>query len=431
MRIDWRSIYDSLLHVHFRGVPWEDWVTEGGSAVLSSQLAKFHASSLLSLVRFRQSMLQHISPWLYSGQHAYTAYTVQGTLCCMQHCGMQHAACGMQARAAPERLRRPGLFAQVRWARRFFAPTATAEIMAELRPRFCPHELSLFKAVGLLVWFLPDGTEAALELVPEFFGIMSWVTNCTDWHVLWVRLLSRLARHADPVRASQVFMPHVNAIFSCLLSTFSVPSSKNGVHQPIMLMWPGDCSRFLDGSSGVSTIVKKIARLIVFSFGDMHAECFRQLRRTLEYIRPFFHSSSEGSWTTPLATLIGFLPLNYCKRVGMESGAAPTVRKQWDAAHHLTDAQQLAFVALFEPIVAVCAAAKNSSMVSNAASATKHLAWLHADAVLPGCIDRSLLNIEQVTAGRSTHTLAFVALQRLERPFKPHRCDAALWGGRL
>jgi hypothetical protein len=48
--IDWRSIYDSLLNTHFRGVPWETWVSEGGSAVLSSHLAKFHASSLLSLV---------------------------------------------------------------------------------------------------------------------------------------------------------------------------------------------------------------------------------------------------------------------------------------------------------------------------------------------------------------------------------------------
>ena len=41
----------------------------------------------------------------------------------------------------------------VRRARDFFAPSAASELMDELRMYMCPHELSLFRAVGFLVWY--------------------------------------------------------------------------------------------------------------------------------------------------------------------------------------------------------------------------------------------------------------------------------------
>ena len=97
--------------------------------------------------------------------------------------------------------------------------------------------------------------------------------------------------------------------------TLHLLSGKQGVQQPILLRWPGDCARFLEGTSGAQTVLKKMTRFIAYSFGAQREAVLPQLARTLQYVRPFAHASSEGHWTGLLATFLNHLCLNHCKRI--------------------------------------------------------------------------------------------------------------------
>ena len=85
--IAWRPIYDAILRVSLRGASWTDFAIRGGDMMLGAEAAAGHLKAMAALARR---------------------------------------------------------------ARNFFSLSAAGEIMDELRPLLCHHEMSFYKAAGLI-----------------------------------------------------------------------------------------------------------------------------------------------------------------------------------------------------------------------------------------------------------------------------------------
>ena len=116
-----------------------------------------------------------------------------------------------------------------RHARRYFVPGANAEILAELRPFCCPHDMSLMRAQALLCLLLPRGSPDAADVVDEIFAMWSWIVSYTDWDLHWMQLLSSLCRHTYRLQHS-LWDGYLTSVFSHVLHCLDLPVGPSAIH---------------------------------------------------------------------------------------------------------------------------------------------------------------------------------------------------------
>ena len=335
--IAWRPIYEAILRVSLRGADWAGFAIRGGDQLLGSEAAKNHLKAMAGLARR---------------------------------------------------------------ARNFFSVSAAGEIMDELRPMLCHHEMSLYKAVGLLCLFLPDhGLESAGgagDLLTQLASVWQTIPNSTEWHMLFITLFSRMTRHniEDVLTPLQALLPALMATFLKLLE---VPTGKTKPQRYEQLGWPSDCDFLLQGKDKTKAkdeCIKKYTRLIVFSIapGSQTMSCVKEM---LTYLKPFVHPLQEGAHTKQLDMFLKMITLNYTKRLGMENGNH-RCKRPWRSAYALSDQDTADFTELILPFAMTAFYSKDFSMSFSAGQALKDLVSISTDAVLPRLLDVVLNSMQNV-----------------------------------
>ena len=334
--IAWRPIYDAILRVSLRGASWADFAIRGGDQLVGSEAAKGHLKALAGLARR---------------------------------------------------------------ARNFFSVSAAGEIMSELRPLLCHHEMSLYKAVGLLCLFLPDhGLESAGGAGPlmlELAVVWQTIPNSTEWHMLWITLFSRMTRH-NIVDVLEPLQTLLRPLFSTFLKLLEVPTGKNKPQRYDQLGWPSDCDFLLHGKKDRSKdeTIKKYTRLIVFSIAP-NSQTMSCVQEVLTYLKPFVHPLQEGGHTKQLDMFLKMVTLNYTKRLGMESGKH-RCKRPWCSVYSLSEQDTADFTQLMLPLAMTSFYSKDFSMSFSAGQALKDLASISTDVVLPNLLDVVLNSMQNV-----------------------------------
>ena len=334
--VGWRPIYDAIIRVSLHGATWAEFSIRGGDNVMGTEVSKSHLKAMVALARR---------------------------------------------------------------ARTFFSASAAGEIMNELRPLLCHHEMSFYKAAGLLCIFLPDhglhSAGGAGPLILELGGVWQTVPNCAEWHMLWVTMFSRMARHniVDVLQPLQSLLPALMATFVKLLE---VPTGKTKPQRSDQLGWPGDCD-FLFACThhrGKDACIKKYTRLIVFSIAP-NSQTMSYVREVLTYLKPFFHPLQEGGHTKQVDMFLKMVTLNYTKRLGMESGKH-RCKRPWHSAYALTEQDTADFTAIMFPLAMTAYYSKDFSMSFSAGQALKDLASISTESVLPKLLEVILNSMQNV-----------------------------------
>jgi proteasome activator subunit 4 len=334
--IDWRPIYNAILRVSLRGASWSDFAIQGGNLLVGAEAAKSHLKAMSVLARR---------------------------------------------------------------ARNFFSVTAAGEIVSELRPLLCHHEMTFYKAVGLLCLFLPDhgldSAGGAGQLMLELGEVWQTIPNCVEWHMLWITLFSRMTRHniRDVLGSLKTLL---RPLMTTFLNLLNVPTGKTKPQRFDQLGWPSDCDFLLHGKKDKAKdeFVKKYTRLIVFSIAP-DSQTMWYVQETLTYLKPFVHPLQEGAHTKQLDMFLKMITLNYTKRLGMENGKH-RCKRPWNSTHSLSQQDTAEFSELMLPLATTAFYSKDFSMSFAACQALKDLASIATDRVLPSLQNIVLNSIQNV-----------------------------------
>ena len=306
-----------------------------------------------------------------------------------------------------------------RHARRYFVPGANAEILAELRPFCCPHDMSLMRAQALLCLLLPRGSPDAADVVDQIFAMWSWIVSYTDWDLHWMQLLSSLCRHTYRLQHS-LWDGYLTSVFSHVLHCLDLPVGPSAIH-----MYDnkessiGHSDGYPLGSLSVLAhkgqvrskslqVATKAAKMIVYLLrprggrggrggegagdaDDDDGSAMGHLRRMCKAIESFLHPSNGGYWTRRLTQMLSALCSHMLDRVRRERASDPgsALRLQAEDIH--------AFVQIVMPLALQGLYSKNSGAMGQACNALQDLAQIDADTVLPPLLDRAYSALTTLT----------------------------------
>eukprot|EP00123_Amoebidium_parasiticum_P018360 comp24178_c0_seq1/m.44254 comp24178_c0_seq1/g.44254 ORF comp24178_c0_seq1/g.44254 comp24178_c0_seq1/m.44254 type:complete len:1821 (-) comp24178_c0_seq1:643-6105(-) len=310
-------------------------------------------------------------------------------------------------------------------ARRFFPSSATEEILAELRPLLCLHDVSIFRAQGFLALFLPSKSRLGQQpqhhlWFKELLHMWSWVENMGTWDLQWLFLFDRLALdnlgHID-------WTPHIPLLFTKFLHILNLPVGPSTAQaQPQRHRLPAACNALLPDVDRQATKFNLMCSLIV-SLIQPNNVVLDELDKLLHAVESFYHPSNTGNWTLRLARLMSGLCFEFGNRLRRE--ALPTCRYPQEA--RLGDAEKRRFVTIMKPILLMSLFAKSGTMVLMASQSLKYLAYIAPDIIFPDLLDRIYPALETLTETHQTVSalgcLAFVARPLLWRALYP---DGAL-----
>eukprot|EP00047_Mylnosiga_fluctuans_P011818 m.22942 g.22942 ORF g.22942 m.22942 type:complete len:1805 (-) comp3830_c0_seq1:81-5495(-) len=301
----------------------------------------------------------------------------------------------------------------IKFARRYFPPEATEEILLAHTPGLCPHDDSLFRNSLLLCMLLPThrATQAAsgprfIGWVDDLIGVWKWFEHAGDWDGMWLSLLLRAAQTAGAVD----WRPHIPYLFAKYLDVLGVPvgaSDRVGGHGCL----PSVVHRFF-----ASNIAPERAGSMVAYLLGPDGEAMRHLRSLLQAVMTFFHPSNIGSWSARLASFVSALCKEYCNRLHDQT-EHPEYHPE---ALRLTPAisTELATV-LLEPLM-FSIFSKNMVMVTQSVMALRSLAYLAPSIVLPPLLAKIYPALQTVTESNQTLS-ALVSIAAIARPLLSRR----------
>ena len=237
----------------------------------------------------------------------------------------------------------------IKLARSYFPISATAEILAEFRPQFCPHDPSMGRAISHLVLFLPtyfvqhkmvEGEDTwervsdppYTQWLDELLTFWRACPNSPSWEGPLISLLARLAE-ANVGLISWV--EETPMFYQRLMFSFGLPVyyKKLGV------------------GLKMNTLTSAMARWIVYSI-DTSSSTLEHLKVLMSAISSYYHSTSQGGYSEKLVDFIYKLSLSLVTRLHKERYAEEsTWLSLQSSTFHLTDDQVSEFCEILLPAV--------------------------------------------------------------------------------
>eukprot|EP00741_Cyanophora_paradoxa_P001728 tig00000498_g1675.t1 len=340
-----------------------------------------------------------------------------------------------------------GLLQLVEHARRFFPASAAAEIVAELKPQFCPHDWhASFRAQALLVTFMP--THQGLH-EPWFADVLHWLEyyeTASEWMSVWLGLLSRLAKdswrlrvpggEADaeedgdgegegedpdadaegeepvPVPAPAAagppgpppppdWAPLVPWLFARLLRDLELPvgGGRVGSAKIDSAGVPAETRACLAHvyRSARDHRVSRVVKILVYTMKPAGPDgkptaVLGGLERLLGTVGPYFHPSNSGGHSNSLARLVSALVDTFAARLQVErKHAASPLAAAYPHPDALGEADVAAFAELLLPHLNLSLFSKSGSLSQAAIGCMRQMAYLAPQAALaPLLADRIL-----------------------------------------
>ena len=241
----------------------------------------------------------------------------------------------------------------IKLARSYFPLSATAEILAEFRPQFCPHDPSMGRAIGHLVLFLPTYFVQKQEREQEADGEETWERLSDPPYTQWLEellafwracpnspswegsLLSLLARLTEANVGLIPWTKDTPVFFQRLMYSFGLPVYYKRLGVGLKM----------------NTLTSAMARWIVYSI-DTRSSTLEHLKVLMSAIESYYHSTSQGGYSEKLVDFLYKLSLSLVTRLHKERFAEET---SWlslqSASNHLTDDQVSEFCSILLPAV--------------------------------------------------------------------------------
>ncbi|KAJ3196227.1 hypothetical protein HK101_009690 [Irineochytrium annulatum] len=282
-------------------------------------------------------------------------------------------------------------------ARRYFSPTATAEILEEFLPDFnvnqMTHSFNILCVMNILLpvdtppaplaaHFQPEGVKGpAFYWIPTIFSIWSYAGSIPNLDVLFIDLLGRLAK-------AQVASPwnvgwtedQVNVIFAAGMRCLNLPvGSGNSTGAAMAAQARSTLSHsMLESLFGKTEKVKVLARFVIYTLfpdpvaGDSKAPprtgTMTQLKKLIQATEGFFNPSNSGAWSLKLATM--------------------SIREE--------------FVFTLRGVTYLSMFSKDHVAVAQANNTLKNLCIMEPSLVVPGLLERIYPGLETVTETHRT-----------------------------
>ena len=283
----------------------------------------------------------------------------------------------------------------IKLSRSYFPLSATAEILTEFRPQFCPHDPSMGRAISHLVLFLPtyfvqqkekDGEETweriseppYTQWLDELLAFWRACPNSPSWEGSLISLLARLTE------ANVGLIPWTEdtpVFFQRLMYSFGLPVYYKRLGVGLKM----------------NTLTSAMARWIVYSVDSRSSSTLEHLKVLMSAIESYYHSTSQGGYSEKLVDFLYKLSLSLVTRLHKERFAEETswLSLQSSSSQLLTDDQVSEFCKILLPAVMDLAMSKR--YIEPVRSILQLLASVQPSLFIPPLIQKLQQGIETLT----------------------------------
>ena len=262
----------------------------------------------------------------------------------------------------------------IRSSRVYFPYTATAEMLEEWRPKLCPFDESMIRAINFFELFLPtclpaDKADMGWKLwLDEMLGLWKTFHNGPMWEstLFWVfaRLAWRNIGYID-------WSPHMPLIFTRILRSFHLPVNYKKMSVQVNKLVG------LDKSA--------IGMFLISNLGG-GSDTQSNLDRLFKTLESYYHPSNVGAWTRSLVDFINVLSQYFIQRLHRERYKKDSWELKIPEKNKLTEEDITAFV---KCIAAPTQLAMYSKIgCHDACVVFHHLSLVRPEIIIPPLVER-------------------------------------------
>jgi proteasome activator subunit 4 len=295
----------------------------------------------------------------------------------------------------------------IKYARIYFHCDSINEIMAIIRPMFCPFDTSMSDAMERLKFFLPTllyeheiGTIFDGYLY-ELIHLWQTLNRRQLWECHLIPLMSRVA--VDTIGHFN-WNPFIPFIFSNILRGFGLPfGSKDsivlGINNAITSASfnTSMSQQFMYSSDQIVAITKLIVAMIGTSNNASSDRnlCMDHIRFLFQALRSFYYPSNSGHWSSNIFIFLNSLPNQLIKRIKKQKRE----KLKWHSnitsqIQIITDDDITEFVNAMKDVTFTAIFSKSHH--SHAKQAFQSLCFLRSDIMLPQLIDKIQSSFESL-----------------------------------
>lgn len=295
--------------------------------------------------------------------------------------------------AANEASHRSALCSLIYHQRHYYPLQAASEIWEQEAPTL--RELgqrNCFRALAMLVLFLPSRNTLYPSLLPEWLFLWASVDGCPEWDACWLILLCRARKHTSAADwASALPQLFAQAMYSLQLPVGKGQSDRS---RKFPVAFRALLQEAIGGGDEGLCMMRKLAKLLVFTLGHgpvtevelptgelgalqsyQVSEGTRLLLQLLKQTSTYTHPSNSGSWSNNLAFFIGWVCAGLARRVGEQWGIPSEDGRGGlqGAFLPITKGEVHGLVRTLFPLVQSLLYSKSANTVDVAQRALKHL----------------------------------------------------------
>ncbi|KAK7207032.1 putative proteasome activator subunit 4 [Myxozyma melibiosi] len=325
------------------------------------------------------------------------------------------------------------------FARRFFAPDATLEILDELLPLFNTSDPSAALQVATIfdalipTEFTPEDRPDLYpqQWLPVLFHLWTLNPRSQSYDLIIIDILSRVAsghliEAHIPFSAIGIYTKEQTAVMlTCALRLFEIPIGRAGSPYVNTEGYPQGYE------AKKSRAARPLARWIIYSLspyclGELpdRSDCssaLRGLQGLIQSVETFFHPSNSGVWTKHLAQFVQSLTDFFVLRWHREqSGELSTPEDR-----RLSPELKREFVLTLKDVVLMGIYAKSATAAMYCQAALQNLAVLEPDIILPVVLAQSYASLQGLVETHRTitslKTLTLLSQTIIQnKPFRTH-----------
>ena len=322
----------------------------------------------------------------------------------------------------------------VHHARRYFPADTATQLWQLLSPHLTPFDNASTRCFSLLALFtpthLPNHAPALVSILPSLLQYEQWYDHSPTALLPFYSLYARLSKHQVGVVS---LLPHLPLLLNGYLQLLELDvgreQSANAVRTVSAYAWLNEKS-----GNAMEEISRCLATILVY---HLHVQQTNErtalslLAQFMHTVATYFHPSNQGKWTTPLASLLSQLGVQYAKRRGRELHG----QAKYDKAHYLKPAaEDNNFVSVLLPIALQALFSKSHTMVGAAEDWLKHTAYFHPSLVLPALTEHIYPALDDLSSPhrmlsvmQAMSQLAPILFNRHYYPQGASHLDALLW----
>ena len=319
-------------------------------------------------------------------------------------------------------------------ARRYFPADTVTQLWQLFSPFLTPFDNASTRCFSLIALFtpthLPSHGPPLIPILPTLLQYEQWYDHSPTALLPFYSLYARLSKHQVGVVS---LLPHLPLLLNGYLQLLELDvgreQSANATRTVSAYSWLNEKS-----GNALEEISRYLANILVY---HLHVQqpnertALSLLAQFMHTVATYFHPSTIGKWTNPLASLLSQLGVQYAKRRGKELHGQAKYDKRYFLAPAADDND---FVSVLLPTALQALFSKSHTMVSAAEEWLKHTAYFHPSLVLPALTSHIYPALDDLSSPhrmlsvmQAMSQLAPILFHRHYYPQGASHLDALLW----